>query len=195
MATLVSPAPPAEDRIWRLSVDQYHTMIESGILPDDSPVELIEGILLEKMSKNPPHVFVTEEFRAALASLLPVGWCVRAQDPITLGDSEPEPDIVVARGTSRDYAGRNPGPHEIAVIVEVPGSTLARDRGIKQRVYARARIPVYVIVDVNSRRVEVRTDPANEAYRTLVVLSTNDVIPVTLDGAHIGTIPVATLFP
>lgn len=196
MANLVSPAPPrAEDPIWRLSVDQYHAMIDAGILSEDSPVELVEGMLLEKISKNPPHIFVTEELRASLFSMLPAGWCVRAQDPITVGDSEPEPDIAVARGANRDYLARNPGPQDIALVIEVAGSTLIRDRGIKQRVYARAGIPVYLIVDVNNRRVEMRTDPENDAYRTLVVMSINDAIPFTLDGVRAGMIQVASLLP
>lgn len=87
--------------IWRLTVDRYHAMIETGILSSGSPVELVEGILLRKMSKKPPHSFATEEARVALFSVLPAGWCVRAQEPITLADSEPEPDIAVSRGSNR----------------------------------------------------------------------------------------------
>ena len=197
MATLISPAPgtPAADPIWRLTVDQYHAMIDTGILSSDSPVELVEGILLQKMSKKPPHSFATEEARAALVSVLPAGWCVRAQEPITLADSEPEPVIAVACGSNRDYINRHPGPGDIALIVEVSDSTLARDRGIKLRMYARAGIREYWIVDLFGRCLEVHTDPQGESYRALTVLFTNDAIPVVIGGSQVGVIPVSSLLP
>jgi Uma2 family endonuclease len=196
MATLVSPAPPrAEDPIWRLSVEQYHAMIDAGILSSDSPVELVEGLLLEKMSHNPPHRFATVQLRNAILRILPAGWEMMTQVPITLADSEPEPDIFVARGSNLDYPDRHPGPGDVAMVVEISDSTIAQDRGIKQRVYARAGIPIYLIVDVNSRRVEIRTDPEGDAYRALAVLSSSDAIPFSLDGAQIGAIQVASLFP
>ncbi len=197
MATLISPAQaaPASDPIWRLTVDQYHAMIDTGILSSDSPVELVEGILLQKMSKKPPHSFATEEARVALSSVLPPGWSVRAQEPITLADSEPEPDIAVARGSNRDYLKRHPGPADIALIVEVSDSTIARDRGIKLRMYARAGIREYWIVDLLSRCIEVHTDPQGESYRVLRVLSANEAIPVTIGGSEVGSVLVSSLLP
>lgn len=196
MAALVSPAPPVieADPIWRMSVDQYHAMIDAGILGEDTPVELVEGFLLEKMAKNPPHSFVNEELQAALAAVVPEGWCVKAQNPITLLDSEPEPDVVVARGTRRDYRKRHPGPAEIAIVVEVADASLRRDRSIKRRVYARAGIREYWIVDLINRRVEVYSQPSGEAYRSVAVLTVSDKLPVLIEGAEVGTIQVAQLF-
>lgn len=196
MATLVSPAPPplAADPIWRLSVDQYHAMIDAGILDEDSPVELVEGILLEKMPKKPPHRLTAEEIRAALAAVLPAGWHILTQEPITLTDSEPEPDVVVARGANRDYPDRHPGPGDIAMVIEVSDSTLGRDRGIKQRVYARAGIPVYWIADLINRRVEVRTEPRGDTYHNVTLLTGTDTVTVMLGDLQAGTIQVASLF-
>ena len=170
-------------------------MIDAGIFDSDTPVELIEGFLLERMPRTPPHACVTDDVRSALDTILPPGWCTRAQNPITLSDSEPELDVVIARGTRRDYAIRHPGPAGLALVVEVADATLSRDRGTKQRIYARASIPVYWIVDLVNRRVEVRTDPQGDTYRTLTVLSAGDALSVVIDGVEVATIQVSSLLP
>ena len=114
--------------IWRLSVEQYHRMIRFGILTDDDPVELLEGWLITKMPKNPPHRLSTQLTREAIARLLPPGWYVDAQEPITTEDSEPEPDVVVVRGERHDYRDHHPREHDVALVVEVADTTLQRDR-------------------------------------------------------------------
>ena len=112
----------------------------------------LKGFCWRRCPKSPPHSFVTEEMRAALAAILPTTY-VRAQQPITLADSEPEPDIVVATGDKREYRKRHPGANEIALVVEVSCSTLPTDRGIKQRIYARAGIPEYWVADLDGQRL------------------------------------------
>ena len=98
MPSVESPADIPQDLIWRMGVEQYHAMIEAGILTDDDSVELLEGWLVLKMPKNPPHRATTRLVRAGLERVLPEGWYVDSQEPITLIDSEPEPDVVVVRG-------------------------------------------------------------------------------------------------
>src|SRR5438445_4118523 len=91
------PAIP-KDFIWPLSVEQYHEMIRAGILTEDDPVELLEGILVVKMAKNPPHSSATRKMRTALERLVPTGWFVDIQEPVTTESSEPEPDLAIVRG-------------------------------------------------------------------------------------------------
>jgi len=148
ITTSEQPVIVSTDVIWRLSVDQYHAMIQAGILTEDDPVELLEGWLVTKMSKNPRHTFVTQLARDVVASLLPPGWYVNAQEPVTTKDSEPEPDVAVVRGNRRQYIDHHPGPQDIALVVEVADSSLQRDRSLKKRLYAAAGIPVYWIVKV-----------------------------------------------
>src|SRR5438105_7391720 len=83
------------DFIWRLSVSQYHNMVQTGVLTEDDPVELLEGWLVQKMPTKPLHRLTTEAIREALEGLLPVGWHVNVQEPITTETSEPEPDVSV----------------------------------------------------------------------------------------------------
>src|SRR5262245_39214068 len=121
------------DVIWRFSVDQYHAMIRAGILTEDDPVELLEGWLITKMSKSPKHRVVTQLARETLARVLPSGWYVDAQEPVTTADSEPEPDVAVVRGERRQYLDHHPGPQDVALVVEVADSSLQRDRSLKKR--------------------------------------------------------------
>lgn len=185
--------------IWRISVAQYHQMIKAGILTDGDPVELLEGLLVEKMSKKPSHRAVTLLFRRALERMVEGNWYVDSQEPITTNDSEPEPDISVIRGDTLHYLDRHPGPKDTALVIEVADATLRRDRGIKKRLYARAGIPVYWVVDVNKLQIEVYSHPNQQRvkpdYQQHQVYRSTEEIPVFLDGIEIGKIPVHKLLP
>ncbi len=177
------------NRISRLSVSQYHAMIGAGILSSRDRVELLEGLLVTKMPKHPPHVLAAKLLHAAMARLLPAGWHVSKEDPIVLPpESEPEPDLCVLRGDPRDYATRNPEPAEIALVVEVADSTLAFDRGFKLRLYARAGLPLYWIVNLTEGVVEIHGDPAPDApepsYRRREVIGRDGVLTLELPGAE-----------
>ena len=92
MSTFQSPSSVSQpiiapnEALWRLSVEQYHGMIRAGILTEDDPIELLEGLLIEKMPKNPPHRIATHLTAAALRAAIPDGWYVDSQEPITLED-------------------------------------------------------------------------------------------------------------
>lgn len=193
------PAAVPPDLVWRLRVEQYHAMIRAGILTDDEPVELLEGWLVCKMPKNPAHRVATRLVRQALERLVPTEWYVDSQEPITTGDSEPEPDVVVVRGETRHYLDRHPGPEEVALVVEVADTTLQRDRGFKQRVYARAGIPVYWIVNLIDRQCEAYTEPSGTAeqpnYGQRQVYTASDTVPVMLAGVDIGRVAVRHMLP
>ena len=189
--------PP--DVIWPLRVDQYHAMIHMGILTDDDPVELLEGWLVAKMPKNPLHRAVTRLIRQGLERLVPAEWYVDSQEPITTDDSEPEPDVVVVRGETRHYLDRHPGPNDVGLVIEVADTTLQRDRGFKKRLYARAGIPVYWIVNLSDNQCEVYTEPSGPEpqpdYRQRQDYGASDVIPVVLAGVEVGRMAVREFLP
>ena len=157
-------AVPTEP-IWRFSVAQYHEMIRLGILTEDDPVELLEGWIIHKMPKNPPHRAATKLTRNALEEVVPSGWYVDAQEPITLEDSEPEPDVVVVRGNTRDYLDRHPGSQDLALVVEIADSTLERERTSKKRIYTCVGIPLYWIANLPEQKLEVYTQPIDLAQK------------------------------
>jgi len=185
--------------IWRLSLVQYHDMVRTGILTDDDPVEFLEGLLVTKMPKNPPHSLATHLTRDSLLRIVPSGWYVDTQEPLTTDDSEPEPDVVVIRGTRRHYHDRHPGPQDVSLVIEVSDTTLQRDRTLKQRLYARAGIPIYWIINLNERIVECYTEPTGPSEQPIYAqrqdFSTNDILTVILDEQEIAQINVTELLP
>ena len=134
--------------LWRFSVAQYEAMIDAGILTENDPVELLEGWIVKKMPKNPAHIFSTQVLQDIFGKILPEGWFINLQDPITTEGSEPEPDVAILRGQRRDYVARKAVPDDVALVIEVAEATLPQDRTIKKRVYAAAGIPVYWIINL-----------------------------------------------
>src|SRR6266550_6350338 len=120
------PPGPSPEPIFRLTVQQYHAMIDAGVLTDDDPVELLEGILVFKMPKKPAHRLALRKLIKAIEKLLPDGYFVQSQEPITLSTSEPEPDAAVIRGRDEDYASRHPGGSDVALVIEVADTTVMR---------------------------------------------------------------------
>ena len=204
MSTMVSPEPtiPMADPVWipsrlyRMTVEQYEAMAASGAIPTSHRVHLISGFLVEKMTQKPPHVIADDLCGRELARVLP-GWYIRAAKPIRLPAqaSEPEPDRCVVRGTILDYAERHPGPDDVALLVEVAYASLADDRKLASEVYGPAGIPVYWIVDVNGRRVEVCTRPGPAGYGKTEVFAEGQSIPVAFGGREVGRIAVADILP
>jgi Uma2 family endonuclease len=207
MALTTQPpaAPAARDPdvptvpIYRLTVAQYHAMAEAGILGENDPVELLEGWLVKKMTKNPAHCLALGLVQDALLALLPRGWHLKVQGSTTTTDSQPEPDLAVVRGQRRDYTQRHPGPQDVGLVVEVADSSLGQDRDTKKRLYARARFEVYWIVNLIERRIEVYTDPSGPAdepdYRQQQIYTASDTIPVLLDGVEVGRFAVQEFLP
>ena len=199
MPPVESVAAIPNDLIWRLSIEQYHAIIQAGILTDDDSVELLEGWLVFKRPKNPPHRVTTRLVRTALENILPRGWYVDSQEPIALSNSEPEPDIVVVRGDTRQYLARHPGAEDIALIIEVSDTTLQRDRTVKKRIYARAGISIYWIVNLVEEQVEVYSQPLVEVeqpdYSQRLDFGRSAVIPIIIEGIEIGAIAVDALLP
>jgi Uma2 family endonuclease len=189
------PLAPAPVR--RFTVDEYHRMIETGVLTSNDRVQLIDGWIIEMPPIGPPHASVTSLAAQVIQSGLSSGCYVRSQLPITLRHSEPEPDIVVARGGIRDYAKRHPGPDEVALVAEVADSTLQFDRQQKLKIYAADGIAVYWIINVADRQVEVFSDPdtTKQEYRRREVIRDQGTVDLIIDGKKIAQLKVADLLP
>jgi Uma2 family endonuclease len=170
-------------------------MIADGILNEYDDVELIEGVIRSKMSKGDAHEDVLEQLNRLLTLLLPTTLIARCQCAVTLDDSEPEPDISICE-PARGRGGRKPGAADTFVVMEVSDTSLGYDRGDKLRVYAAAGIPVYWVVNVVDRQVEVYTDPVTPAggaahYRTRTLYSPGDSVPLGVRGQQVAAVNVA----
>lgn len=192
MATAPTPglAP-----IWPITVDIYHAMAELGILKSGDPIELLEGVIVQKPLKNPPHRFSNRAAGQALERIIPPRWYVDYQAPITLSRSEPEPDVVVIRGTSRKFLRRHPNPEDVGLVVEVSDTSLERDRILKKRIYAEAGIPWYWLLNLKSRILEVYSEPKGSDYARHEVFKSRQTVNVVLDGKIAGTIRVSEMLP
>jgi Uma2 family endonuclease len=183
----------------RFTVAEYHKLIELGILTENDDLELLDGYLVEKMSRNPPHDGTVQKVNRRLLRAVPAGWEVRVQMGITLSNSEPEPDIAVVREVADGYLSRHPGPGDFGVVIEVSNTSLDSDRNDKIPLYARDGIPVYWIMNLVDRQVEMYEQPSgaspSPAYGNLRTFKLGDAVPLVLGGANLGTIPVNDLLP
>ncbi len=159
-----------------LNVEQYHQMVRNGILHDGDPIELIQGSLVYKdrrdktggiMTHGARHLLVLKRLTAILNRWAEDKTChLQAQGPITVNDtSEPEPDCCLVRGTPDDYADEVPHADDVLAVFEVAYSSLRSDRRIKQRLYARAGIPFYVILNLQDDVIEVLSEPSTDEAR------------------------------
>lgn len=190
---------PDDLMLRRISVAEYHEMIRAGILQSGDPVELLEGWLVEKMAKNPAHRIATNKLAQQLNQLIVSDWHVQQQDPITLSDGEPEPDIAIIRGDTEDYTENHPGPSDIAIVIEVSDATINRDQGTKKRTYAKNGIVEYWVVNLIEARIEVYSAPISTTqfptYQYQANYNVQDRVPVALEDKKIGEILVSDILP
>ena len=110
------------EKIW--TVEEYHQMIEAGILNEDDNIELLDGRIVETSPQTPIHAATTQRSDRYLQHLLRDLAAIRVQLPITLATSEPEPDIAVVCIDPGAYRDHHPNPSEILLLIEVSYATL-----------------------------------------------------------------------
>jgi Uma2 family endonuclease len=174
-------------------------MVASGAIPERPRVELWEGLLVEKMGRNPPHNTAMRAINAALVRAVPEGWTVGPECSLRLSDdSVPEPDLTVARGGAFDYSDRHPTPADVGLVVEITDSSLDDDLGPVRDAYAAAGVPAYWVVDLPAGRIVAHTDPVGgeaPAYREVRPYTPDQAIPLVLDGRVVAELRVASLLP
>jgi Uma2 family endonuclease len=182
----------------RWSRTEYETLVDAGFFHGE-PVELLGGQLIVAEPRGTYHVTVVGLVDDALRALLPPGWIVRSQAPLSLDDeSAPEPDIAVVPGTRADYL--NGHPTAPPFVLEVADTSVGFDRRVKGSVYARAGVQDYWIVNVTERTVEVYRDPQPDpaaawgwSYRSVQTLRATDTItPLALPATPIA---LSAFFP
>ena len=191
--SVLPDAPWVPSPLYRFTLDQYEAMVASGAFTAKDSFHLINGFLVAKMTQNDPHSTADELCGEALSRLIPAGWHVRASKPVRLPpDSKPDPDRCIVRGTIRDYSNRSPGSADVGLIVEVSDSSLLEVRKVAL-VYAASGIPVYWIVNLVERQVEVSADPSPVGYQSSRYYRVGQDVRVVLDGVEVGQIAVADL--
>jgi Uma2 family endonuclease len=192
------PSPPASTieplrSRRKFTWQQVDRLVAVGELPE-SGYELIDGELLDKMTMNPPHVLAVQNVTFALSDAFGRDR-VLAQAPLMLNPvSQPEPDIIVLAQSARTVlATRRPAAADALVVCEVSDTTLAYDLTEKARLYARAEIADYWVIDILARRVVVHREPADGTYASVIAyLDGEAVAPLSAPNALIA---VADLLP
>jgi Uma2 family endonuclease len=156
-------------RVSPLSVEEYHRLGEYN--ENGRRTELIRGIVIEKTSKSPLHSTIVSLLYRLILARLPKGFTARQEQPLTLADSEPEPDIAVTRGSERDFVKAHPSTAELVIEVAVASPDLDRENA---SLYAEADVKEYWIVLGNQRQVEVYQQPENGRYLKMFLAGVND---------------------
>lgn len=172
------------------SIDDYHLMIESGVLKNRS-VELLEGEIIEVSPESPFHRFTNDSIAEYLRELLQGEAKVFESHPVTLDNSEPEPDISIVRLPNTNYLDRHPYPKDIYWLIEVSNTTLEDDLNRKKKIYARAEINEYWIVDLKNTELIVFREAFKNDYKTKTTFNDGAIAPISFP--HIEII-VNTLF-
>lgn len=164
--------PEVRERVSRISVADYHKMDEFN--ENGKRTELIRGIVIEKMSKSSLHSWLASRLYRLINGLLPANTFARKEEPLTLSDSEPEPDVSVMSG-SEDQCIRG-HPNTALLVVEVAVSSVALDRA-NALLYAEAGVEEYWIVLGREQRVEVYRQPLNGQYLQKDIFSRDQMLP------------------
>jgi Uma2 family endonuclease len=184
--------------IYHMTPRQFRKAIDAGVFGENH-VELLGGIPFI-MAENPPHVLTSINVWSALLVLASQPrWVVNKEHRLELGQWLPLADGVVLRGPKATYGTRMARADDVALLVEIADTSYAKDSGPKLRRYATYRIPVYWIVDLNRRLVEVRGQPFGKGkqadYARCEIYREGDQVPVVLDGQEVGRVAVTELLP
>lgn len=159
------------------SVEDYHRMVEAGILRSRQ-VELLRGEIVEMSPETPLHYTTAKRSAKYLEDLLSGRADVRFNGPITLSDSEPEPDLAIVRLPESIYSDRHPAPEDIFWIIEVAKTSLKSDLETKAVIYATAQIQEYWVLSLSTKQMVVFRNPQGGRYIEELTLDQGSVAPL-----------------
>ncbi|KYC39699.1 hypothetical protein WA1_30685 [Scytonema hofmannii PCC 7110] len=170
----------------RFTLTDFHRLMELGFLTEDDRVELIRGELIQMAAKGTRHSVCNTKLSKELERLLGDRAVVRVQEPIILlPNSEPEPDVAIARGQADDYLSNHPQPEDIFLVIEVADSSIDYDQSRKLELYAENGIKDYWIVNLVANQLECYSQPyLNEqgkyGYRLKQIALRHESVAVTV---------------
>ena len=157
----------ADVRTRRFTVDEYHLMATVGVLGPDERTELLDGTIVEMSPIGERHVVRHARIVEMLVRIVPERFTVYGQGSFPIGrENEPQPDIAFGPRLA-PHRERRPAVHELHAVIELADSSLAIDLGTKMRLYARGRVPNYLVVDLERDVVVVHRSPHDLAYEQI----------------------------
>ena len=149
--------------IYKWSIDEWHELVDSGVL-EGKPVELLEGNIVKMSPEGIEHSYTNQSVSDYLSNLLRGKAHIRDAHPVTLDNSEPEPDIAVVQLPKTIYRQHHPFPENIYLLIEIANRSLKKDLEEKTITYARNGIPEYWVIDLKNKKLVVHTQPQNGIY-------------------------------
>jgi Uma2 family endonuclease len=159
------------------SVEDYHRMIAAGIL-SDRRVELLAGDIVEVSPEGPLYASRIRKVACYLRRLLDSLALISEAHPITLADSEPEPDVAIVRLPESRYDDRHPGSNDIFWLIEISDSTVVKDLEEKKKTYAAAGIAEYWVININTNLLTVFRQPEGNEYAFKQELNQGEIAPL-----------------
>ena len=192
---LSSGPPLPRKRFTRSEVEQ---MLDAGMFAGQR-FELIDGDLIDKTGQNPPHASAIQLCMVLLMKIFGAE-LVRVQLPMEAGPADrersvPEPDLAVLVDAEADFRRRHPSGREVALLVEVADTTLRHHALTKRDLYARAGVPEYWVLDLNTRRLIVHRGLDVEKGQYASIQSYAEDEAVVAGSSLDQSIPVSSLLP
>ena len=161
---------------YKWSIDKWHELVDSGVL-EGQKVELLEADIVEMSPEGVEHSFTNESIVIYLRNKLSRLAHVRESHPITLDNSEPEPDITIVRLPLTIYRTHHPYAEDIYWLIEVSQRTLKKDLEQKVTTYARNGISEYWVIDLKNKKLIIHTQPSKDKYLQIVEYQSGTVTP------------------
>ncbi len=174
------------------TLEQYHQMIDAGILVDQS-VELLNGQSIERSPESPEHAQLSTDGADYLRNLLGSRALIREAKPTTLPNSrsESEPEIAIVQPLRSLYRTSHPHPEHIFWLIEYANRSLAKALQTKRHAYARADIPNYWVVNLPQRQVTVLRQQHQGNYQSDVTIAEERLYPVAFPSVAIASGSIA----
>lgn len=162
----------------RFTVDDYHRMVEAGILLEEDRVELLSGAIVEMSPIGPLHAGTVKRLSRLFSSRLGGRVIIGVQDPIQLSsaDSEPQPDIALLRPRADFYSRAHPGAADGYLVIEVADTSVDKDREVKFPLYASVAILEAWLANVAEGCLEVHRQPRANGYQDVHILQRRDIV-------------------
>ncbi|HBJ86506.1 MAG TPA: Uma2 family endonuclease [Verrucomicrobiales bacterium] len=171
------PSPVDARSRYAFTVADYHQLVEAGHFTRADRIELIHGELTIMPPIGPEHSYHTTRITNSLPAELPAGVWLRMNEPITIANhSEPQPDAAIVRAKADGYRKAHPGPKDVLLIIEVADSSVEFDMQVKSKLYAKAGIGEYWVLDVKEAALHVFTGPSAKGYKSIEVLDAGDTV-------------------
>jgi hypothetical protein len=204
MTTILEEAAAGRATIVPWTVERYHRAIDTGFVPEDTSVELIDGFIVHKdraragddpMTIGDRHRIAVLRLAQTAPAFEQFGCLLQTQQPISLPPvNEPEPDGAVVRGGIDDYLDHPPVASNVLCVIEIADSSLSIDLGPKLTTYATAGIQQYIVADLVNNRVLVHEQPRENSYSSVRTLGRGETLHIAAGSGSVP-MPVDRLLP